>query len=229
MHQTWTALGSRRAEGAYPVLSWRGPVVWLSLAASVVLCACLVWDRALAARLTREHGAVEWLQVLLLLASAALALRWRRPLGTAWIPRAPDAAFALLFLGMVAREVDLDRWLLGRTIRLSPTVVIPAPRPLLRAVLLAVAAVLMAAVGAYCVARLRECLAEGARLLREPWGWLALAAGLLLDLTELLERPLSHAACCPPAFLEEGLELIASLWLLLAMRARALRAREAGP
>ena len=224
MAQSRTAAWADGSGRAYPVLGWRSATPWLTLATAVALGAALAWNRAFADWLTREFGVVENLQVVCLLAASVLALRLRRTRAAGRIPTAPDAGFALLLAGMAAREVDLDRWLLGRRIRISPTLVLPAPRPLIRYALLAIALVVTAVVGAYCAVRLRQCLAE-VGLLLEPWGLLTIAAALLLLLVELFEQPLGHLACCPVNFLEEGLELIGSLWLLLAMRARGLGPR----
>lgn len=223
-----TATWSTRSEHAYPVLGWRSAVLWLSLASVGLLVAVLAWDRALADWLTREWGVVEDLQVACLLIASLLALRLPRARVAGRLPSAPDAGLALVLVGMAAREMDLDRWFMGRRIRISPTVVLPAPRPLIRYAMLAVVLLVTAAVAAYCAVRLRECLAEVPRLV-EPWGLLMVAAVLLLLLTELFERPMGHLACCPTTFLEETLELIGALWLMLAMRARGLgeRARHA--
>lgn len=207
---------------APPVLGWRRPPLWLPpLGIALALGAVLAWSPATAARATRENGVVENLQVLALLGAAAFALRRR-----AARPRAPDAAFALLFLAMVVREIDLNRWVLGRPLRLVADFVVPAPPPIARHVLLALTLGLIAAVSAYCAQRLHECVAEGRRVLFEPWGQLMLVATAVLGLTEVFERPLGRLSCCPRAFVEEGLELIGSLWLLLAMRARALGVRD---
>jgi hypothetical protein len=225
MAQSRTAAWAEGSGRAYPVLGWRSATPWLTLATAAALGAALAWDRPFADWLTREFGVVEDLQVVCLLAASVLALRLRRARAAGRIPLAPDAGLALLLAGMAAREVDLDRWLLGRRIRISPTLVLSAPRPLIRYALLAVALVVTAVVGAYCAVRLRQCLAEVGRLPLEPWGLLTIAAALLLLVVELFEQPLGHLGCCPPNFLEEGLELIASIWLLLAMRARGLGPR----
>ena len=192
-----------------------------ALGIAVALGAVLAWSPAMAARVTSENGVVENLQVLLLLGATAFALRWR-----AACPRAPDAAFALLFLAMIVRETSLDRLVRGRPLRLTADLVVPAPPPIARALLLALTLGLIAAVGAYCVWRLHECVAEGRRVLVEPWGQLLLVAAAVLGLTEVFERPLGRLSFAPRAFMEEGLELISSLWLFLAMRARALGGRE---
>ena len=220
MSETRAAAWADAAGRAYPVLGPRTALPWLTLAIAAALGAALAWDRPFAAWITREFGVVEDLQVVCLLVAAGLALRLRRALAAGRIPSAPDAGLALLLAGMAAREIDLDRWLLGRRIRISPTLVLSTPPPLVRYALLAVVVLLTAVVGAYCAVRLRQCLAEAARLPVEPWGLLTIAAALLLLLVEVFERALGHMACCPSNFLEEGLELMASLWLLLAMRAR---------
>jgi hypothetical protein len=111
-------------------------------------------------------------------------------------------------------------------LRLVADIVVPAPPPIVRAVLLALTLGLITAVGAYCAWRVHECVAEGRRVLFEPWGQLMLVAMAVLGLTEVFERPLGRLPCCPRTFVEEGLELIGSLWLLLAMRARALGVRK---
>jgi hypothetical protein len=221
VHQAWTQPWARRSGAAHPVLGWRRPALWLPLGIALALGAVLAWSPAMAARATRENGVVENLQVLLLLGAAAFALRRRVAR-----PRAPDAAFALLFLGMVVREIHFQRWVIGRPWGLVADLIVPAPPPMVRTVLFALTLGLIAAVGAYCALRLRECVTEGRRVLFEPWGQLMLVATAVLGLTELFERPLGRLSCCPRDFLEEGLELIGSLWLLLAMRARALGVRE---
>jgi len=221
VHQARAQPWAGRAGAAHPVLGWRHPALWLPLGVALALGAVLAWSPAMAERATRENGVVENLQVLFLLGAAAFALRRR-----AARPRAPDAAFALVFLAIVVREIHLYRWVLGRPWRLAADLVVPAAPPIARHVLLALTLGLIAAVGAYCVRRLHECLAEGRRVLLEPWGQLMLVATAVLGLTELFERPLGRLSCCPRAFVEEGLELIVSLWFLLAMRARALGVRE---
>jgi hypothetical protein len=225
MAQSRAAAWSDESGRTYPVLGWRRAAPWLTLAAMAALGAALLWDRALADRLTVEFGWVENIQVVCLLAAAVYALRVARARAAGRIPTAPDTGLALLLAGMAAREVDLDRWLLGRRIRISPTLVWPAPRPLIRYALLAIVLLVTAAVAAYCAVRLRQCLAEVARVPVEPWGLLTIAAAVLLLLVEVFERPLSHVSWCPSNFLEETLEMVGSLWLLLAMRARALGAR----
>lgn len=102
--------------------------------------------------------------------------------------------------------------MLGRPLRLVADLVVPAPPPIARALLLALTLGLIAAVGAYCARRLHECAAEGRRVLFEPWGQLMLVGTAVLGLTEVFERPLGRLSCCPRTFVEEGLELIGSLW-----------------
>src|SRR5687768_10668116 len=93
------------------------PVRLMSAAAcalvTVGLVALLRWAPALAARLVREDGPVEWTQTVLLVAALVMAVASGLALARLERPVAVDVILAALMAGLVIGEMDLDKRLFG--------------------------------------------------------------------------------------------------------------------
>jgi hypothetical protein len=176
----------------------------------------------LADRLVVENGVVEWLQVILLSGAGAICVRLAVLERTKWGSGAPDVLLAAGFAFLVVSEMELPTLLAGRikTDRLVRAVTAGHPRQIL--FVLIVGGLALAAT-VYALRHSTELLAWGQSALRTDWGRLFYLAVAILALTELLERPMNRAMASmglPRPLLEETLELVASLYCLLAMRQR---------
>src|SRR5262245_43310006 len=89
----------------------------LALSAVVVLSAVALVDPALASRLTVENGVVEWVQVLLEGAAAAVFARHMvRDAASIGCVSPLDVVVVASLIGLVIGEVDFDRLLFGTKI-----------------------------------------------------------------------------------------------------------------
>src|SRR3954471_12843093 len=86
----------------------------LNAALLVVLLVTLAVDWPLADRLTREDGAVEWLQAILFVVAGVFALRTVRDRWLAGASPVAEVLVAAMMAGLIIGEVDLDRLLFGR-------------------------------------------------------------------------------------------------------------------
>jgi RND family efflux transporter MFP subunit len=187
---------------------------------TVLLVALLRWDPALAARLVREDGPVEWTQAALLVAALAMAVACGLALARLERPVSADVVLAAMMAGLAIGEMDLDKRLFGMKLISTKFFVNPS-FPLgyrILGFLLVVGPPVALAVYAW---RWRaELWAAAVRALREPWGQVFAAGAAVLGFTEIFERQLGYMPGYPRNFLEEGLEVCAAVCFFLGLAAR---------
>ena len=191
----------------------------LVLGAVAVLSLILVVNPPLAHWLTIEDGVVEWLQVSL--DAAAVALTGRHLVrDNAEGERSPlDVLTVAALIGLIIGELDVDRWLFGTKV-ISTAFFFKAKYALPWRLLAALVVVgVPAAVGIYALRHVRTLWREGWSALGQPWGRVLAASAVILVLTELFERPLGRVPGVPHFFLEETLELVASIGIVVAAAA----------
>jgi hypothetical protein len=180
-------------------------------------------DVSLAARLVRENGVVEWLQVMALIGAGATCLRLAALDRAKGESGAPDVLLAAGFAFVVVSEMELPRLFVGkiRLDRLARDVGAGLPR---QTVFVLVVGALALAAAIYTLRHLPELLAWAQSALGTDWGRLFYLAAAIVVLTEVFERAMNRRMASmglPRPLLEETLELVASLYCLLAMRERA--------
>lgn len=193
----------------------------VSLIIVSLLGATLVLNPALADRLSREDGVVEWLQTALFTLAAALALRSAWSTWRSGASPVLEVLVAGLLTGLVIGEVDLDKMVLGRKI-ISTRFLVDARVGVGWRALAALSVVgPPAALAIYALRRRTELAASIRRAVREPWGRVLIVGVVIFGLTEAFERPLGRIPGFPRYLLEETLELMAGVWLSAAMHAHA--------
>lgn len=180
------------------------------------LSALLAWDARMAAQMVSEDQAIEWLQVALLAGAAGFGF-----VAATRRPPALDILLALMFVGMIELELDLDRRIFGVPVIDKRFLMSPVFPLGIRLLVILVLAGLAGAVLIYAWRRRQELGPEARTMLREPWGRLLLAGGLLLGLVQLLETRLNKLLPLPRFFVEESLELLAVLYCFVALAWRA--------
>jgi hypothetical protein len=203
-------------------LSLAAQVILVSAAIAAALAAVLRQDRSLAACFVSENGPVEALQGLMLAIAALMcALRCRR-LVAAGRPAVSEVVLTYGFVVLLTGELDVWKTLVGRNLTIRRILLLP-PAPFIRAMLiLAVMVAVSVGVAVYALRHLRELWHWELAALETGWGRLLLLGVLIFAGTELFERRLNWIlpAVFPKTFLEEGLELFANAFFLLALRAR---------
>lgn len=191
----------------------------LALAAGAVLSVIALIHPALADRLTVENGVVEWLQVLLNAAATFLVGRLfvRNAVDGRVSPR--DVLIVAVLVALIIRELDLDRRLFGTDV-VAIRFFWGAGIPTLWRLSAVVVVIGVPALAAYAFGWPRTLLREGWAFLAEPWGRVWVASAVILALTTLLERQLGRVRGVPHYFLEELLELAASIGFFVAAAAR---------
>jgi len=191
----------------------------LALCAVAILSAIALVDPPLAHWLTVEDGVVEWLQVLLDAAAVLLIARH--------MVRAPDGRVSPLdvltvaaLTGLIIGELDVDRLLFDTKVMKMSFFVNPKFALGWRVLAAVVVVGVPAALGIYALRHIRTLWREGWAALAQPWGRVLAASALILVLTELFERPLGHVPGVPRYFLEELLELVASIGIVVAAATR---------
>jgi hypothetical protein len=194
--------------------------VVLALLVVVILGGVAVVDPALAARLSAENQAVEWIQATLCVGAAlAMAARAGARLA-AGRPAALEILMAAGFAGLFIGEVDLDKRVLGVKIISTRFFVDGRVGLPWRALAVLVVVGVPLALAIFAVVRRGEIWREGRRLLGTPRGRV-LAAGLVLfGITELFEGALGRVPGLPRLFMEELLELTASIGFFIGAVAR---------
>ena len=180
-------------------------------------------DVSLAERLVAENGVVEWLQVVLLIGAGAICLRLAALDRAKGASGAPDVLLAAGFAFVVVSEMELPKLLAGkiRMDRLVRDVAAGLPR---QTIFVVVVAGLALAVAIYALRHLPELLAWAWSALGTDWGRLFYLAAAILVITEAFERATNRRMASmglPRPLLEETLELVASVYCLIAMRRRA--------
>jgi hypothetical protein len=204
-----------------PRLSLTGQVVLVSAVIAGSLAAILAAGQRPAAWVA-ENGPVEALQGLMLAATVLMTVLRCRRLVAAGRSAVSDVVLTYGFGMLLAGELDLWKSLVGRNLTIRRILLLP-PAPFIRATLiLALMVAVSVAVAVYALRHLRELWRWGLAALDTGWGRLLLLGLLIFVGTELFERRLNWIlpAVFPKTFLEEGLELLANAYFLLALRAR---------
>jgi len=200
------------------------PVRLMSAAAcalvTVVLVGLLRWDPALAARLVSEDGPVEWTQAALLVAALVMAVACGLALARLERPVAADVLLAAMMAGLVIGEMDLDKRLFGMKLISTKFFVNPSIPLGYRALGFLLVVGPPVALAVYAWRWRAELWAAAVRALREPWGQVLVAGGVVLGFTEIFERQLGYMPGYPRNFLEEGLEVCAAVCFFLGLVAR---------
>jgi hypothetical protein len=197
----------------------RRPALALTLVIVGGMAALGALDPHLARRLAAEGQPIEWVQVLLLGWAGWICLA-RACRAAAAGERAPDLLAGLGLWALAVGEMEIPRWLYGRSIKLNVWAgELAAGRP--RAVVL-VLIVLPAAVGValYALRHRRALGAWGRQAVLEAPRRLALVGAVLFCGAQAFERPLSHAALLPGTVIEETLELLGAVYMLLGLSDR---------
>lgn len=190
------------------------------LVVGAALFALALWNPVLTSHLVLEDAPVEWLQVALALIAIgfviAAARRHFSPV---------DVVLAALLIVLMIFETNIDRRLFGMLVidgRFFASRTVPWPLKVLAAVVIAGAPL---AVIVYAARRWREVWIDAWDGIRQ--GWVPLfGTGLALFLvTQLWEKRLNRALPLPPYFLEETIELVATLYLALGAWRRWQRLR----
>ncbi len=210
-------------EGLVGAGSIRSETVFAALAliAVAVLSAVALLDPPLAARLTVENGAVEWLQVLL---EAGAALLFGRDLvrNVRATGRVSPLELAIVssLIGLIMGEIDLDRLLFGT--KIASTRFFLHGKAAIHWRLLALMFVwgVPLAIGTFVAVRFRVFWREGWAAVAQPWGRVLAVSVALGVLTEIFEKRLGRVPGVPQFFLEELFELVASIGFCVAAAAR---------
>ena len=194
--------------------------------ATAAIVGALAWvvsqGKPLAIWIASENGAVEVLQGLLL--AAVLALVARRAARLVALGRSAVSEVVLFFGFSVLLAGELEAWqvVFDRSLTTRHVLKMSPVKFGFAMVTLALVMILIAAVVVYTVRHFRELVRWGFAALRSDWGWVLLAGLLIFACTELFERKLNSILrpIFPKTFLEEGLELLANTFFLLALRER---------
>lgn len=194
--------------------------------AGAIIVGVLAWavslGRPFAARFVAENGPVEAVQGLLL--AAALFLVARRATRLVALGRSAVSEVVLFFAFSVLLAGELEAWrvVFGRTLTARHVLRMSPVKFGIAILTLALLVTLIVAVGVYTLRHFRALLAWGVAALRSDWGWVLLTGLLIFACTELFERKLNSIARAifPKTFLEEGLELLANTFFVLALRER---------
>jgi hypothetical protein len=184
------------------------------------LVVILAIDRDVADRLTREDGAVEWLQAALFTAAAMFALGTARDRWRAGVSAVLEILIAAMLVGLIIGEVDLDRLVAGRKIISTRFLVDPSVSISWRVVALLAMAVPAVVLALYALVRRWDLLRAIRRAMAASWGRLFITGFVIFGVTELLEKPLGRIPGLPRYLLEETLELVAAVCFGVALYAR---------
>ena len=192
----------------------------------VALIAIAGANPALASWLVREDGVVESAQVavcaIAALGTAMLAVEGGRRGADPSLDIVLTAMTSVLIIG----EVDLDKRLFAVKVIATRFFVNPAYSRSVRALAVAVIVGIPVVLGIYVLVRRRALWTACIEELRHPTGRMLLGSVLLFAVTEVFERALGHVPGLPRYFVEEVLELVATLCLLAGVAGRWLRVRE---
>jgi hypothetical protein len=187
-----------------------------------VLGAARLADRDLAARIVTENGPVEALQGLILsLAVLITVLRCRRLLA-AGQSGVSEVVLAYGFMVLLTGELEIWRLLVGKTLMIR-RIVNMQPALFIRAMLvLSVMVAVTVAVAVYALRHLKELWRWGLAALGTGWGRILVLGLLMFAGTEEFEGKLNRIlpTVLPRNFLEEGLELLADAYFMLALFTR---------
>ncbi len=211
-----------------PRLSLTGQAVLASVVIGGTLTVILAMDRRLAIWIVSENGPVETMQGLLLAVALLLTtLRCRRLLAAGQSAVA-EVVLAYCFVVLLTGELDVWKALVGRNLTIRRILILP-PAPFVRAILILTLMIAVSvAVALYALRHARELGRWTRAALGSDWGRVLIVGMLIFAGTELFERRLNRImpSVIPKTYLEEGFELFANAYFILALRARA-RADEA--
>jgi len=194
----------------------------LTVLTVAVVVAVTIADVGLADRLVSENGPIEWLQVALFTGTALIAARLATLEWAARRSGAPDLLLTAGFAFLAISEMELPRYLLGKSIKISRMtreVAAGFPR---ETIFVLVVAGLAVGLGVYAFRYRAHVIAWGWSALETTGGRLLLLGFSILVFTELFERSLNRmmGEDLPKPMLEESLELLAALYCFLAMMRR---------
>ena len=173
----------------------------LALSAVALLSAIALADPPLAARLTVEHGVVEWLQVLLDTGAAMLFARdlVRNVRDTGRVSPLELAIVACL-IGLIMGEVDLDRVLFGAKIASTQFFLNGKVALSWRGLAFLFVWGVPVAVGFFVLLRFRAFWPEGWAAVAQPWGRVLATSVAIAVLTGVFGKQLGHVPGVPKYF-----------------------------
>jgi len=198
------------------------------------LTAALIQSRAFAAWFVVENGPVEVLQGLLLATVLVLIARRARRLVAVGASAVSEVVLFYGFTVLLAGELEAWAAVFGRTLTTRHVLAMSRTKFGFAMAALALIVALSAAMAVYTLRHLRELVRWGLAALRTGWGRVLVGGLLIFAGTELFE-PRLHLimpAVFPRTYLEEGLELLANTFFVLALwereRVEPLPARPKG-
>ena len=198
----------------------RGVAALISTALIAGMFVLTFHDPVFAANIVLENGPIEWLQVVLLLATGTQAARQGWEARAAGEPYVFEVAVVAVTIMAAIGEVDPDRMIFGTKV-ISTQFFVNPKWPLwgrLLAVLIVVGAPLV--LGIWLLRHVRELLRTSLGALRYPWGQTAAAGLIVYVLVEIFEKPLGRVPYLPPYAAEEILELAAAVLMLIGFLTR---------
>ena len=198
------------------------------------LAGALIQSRAFAARFVVENGPVETVQGLLLATVLVLIARRARWLVAVGASAVSEVGLFSGFTVLLAGELEAWAAVFGRTLTTRHVLAMSRTKFGFAMAALALIMALSLAVAVYTLRHLRELVRWGLAALRMGWGRVLVAGLLIFAGTELFERRLHliMPAVFPRTFLEEGLELLANTFFVLALwereRVEPVRSRPKG-
>ena len=187
-----------------------------------------ILDPPLAVALVAEGSAAEWVQVVLMAGTGALAAGHGWAAIRAGRSAALEVAIVTAMIMACVSEIDLDRMLFGVKVVRTQFFVDPRQPLALRALAVLVIVGAPAAVGVWLLTRSRA-LSEAVRAaLRQPWGQTAAFGAAVYVVVQVFEGPIDRVPWQLHHMLEETAELVATICMFIALASRT-RERSPGP
>lgn len=183
------------------------------------LTGALIQSRAFAAWFVVENGPVETIQALLLATVLVLIARRARRLFAVGASAVSEVVLFYGFTVLLAGELEVWHAVFGRTLTMHRVLRMTLTKSTLAMAALGLIVALSAAVAVYALRHLRELVRWGLAALRTGWGRVLVTGLLIFACTELFERRLNWImpTVFPKTYLEEGLELLANTFFVLAL------------
>ena len=169
-----------------------------------------------------ENGPVEAAQGLMLALAVLLTVLRCRRLVAAGQSGVSEVVLAYGFMVLLTGELEIWRVLVGKTLMIR-RIMNMQPALFIRAMLiLTVMAAVTVTVAAYALRHLKELWRWSLKALGASWGRILVLGLLIFACTELFEGKLNRIlpTVLPRAFVEEGLELLANAYFMLALVTR---------
>lgn len=198
------------------------------------LTGALLQSRAFTAWFVVENGPVEAVQGLLLATVLVLIARRARRLVAVGASAVSEVVLFYGFAVLLAGELEAWAAVFGRTLTTRHVLAMSRTKFGFAMAALALIVALSAAMAVYTLRHLRELVRWGLAALRTGWGRVLVGGLLIFAGTELFEQRLHliMPAVFPRTYLEEGLELLANTFFVLALwereRVEPLPARPKG-